>query len=82
MWRPTCTPGQVYPADYETDRRNRIALQRAKSSARSLRQALVEAAREEMLRDPKVFIMGEDVGLYAAPMELRVTCTRNLASGA
>jgi len=45
-------------------------------------QALVEAAREEMLRDPKVFIMGEDVGLYAAPMELRVTCTRNLASGA
>jgi pyruvate/2-oxoglutarate/acetoin dehydrogenase E1 component/TPP-dependent pyruvate/acetoin dehydrogenase alpha subunit len=27
-------------------------------------QALVEAAREEMLRDPKVFIMGEDVGFY------------------
>lgn len=27
-------------------------------------QALVEAAREEMLRDPSVFIMGEDVGLY------------------
>jgi pyruvate/2-oxoglutarate/acetoin dehydrogenase E1 component len=27
-------------------------------------QALVEAAREEMLRDPDVFIMGEDVGLY------------------
>lgn len=27
-------------------------------------QALVEAAREEMLRDPNVFIMGEDVGLY------------------
>ncbi len=27
-------------------------------------QALVEAMREEMLRDPKVFIMGEDVGLY------------------
>jgi 2-oxoisovalerate dehydrogenase E1 component len=27
-------------------------------------QALVEAAREEMIRDPKVFIMGEDVGLY------------------
>jgi len=26
--------------------------------------ALVEAAREEMLRDPNVFIMGEDVGLY------------------
>jgi 2-oxoisovalerate dehydrogenase E1 component len=28
------------------------------------RQALQEAAREEMLRDPRVFIMGEDVGLY------------------
>ncbi len=27
-------------------------------------QALVEAMREEMIRDPKVFIMGEDVGLY------------------
>ena len=27
-------------------------------------QALVEAAREEMQRDPEVFIMGEDVGLY------------------
>jgi pyruvate dehydrogenase E1 component alpha subunit len=28
------------------------------------RQALQEAMREEMLRDPNVFIMGEDVGLY------------------
>ncbi|HEY9078035.1 MAG TPA: pyruvate dehydrogenase complex E1 component subunit beta [Anaerolineaceae bacterium] len=27
-------------------------------------QALVEAMREEMKRDPKVFVMGEDVGLY------------------
>lgn len=27
-------------------------------------QALVEAMREEMLRNPNVFIMGEDVGLY------------------
>jgi 2-oxoisovalerate dehydrogenase E1 component len=27
-------------------------------------QALVEAQREEMQREPKVFIMGEDVGLY------------------
>lgn len=30
----------------------------------SYAQALVEAMREEMLRDPKVFIFGEDVGLY------------------
>jgi pyruvate/2-oxoglutarate/acetoin dehydrogenase E1 component/TPP-dependent pyruvate/acetoin dehydrogenase alpha subunit len=28
------------------------------------REALQEAAREEMTRDPSVFIMGEDVGLY------------------
>jgi 2-oxoisovalerate dehydrogenase E1 component len=30
----------------------------------SYAQALVEAQREEMLRDERVFIMGEDVGLY------------------
>ncbi len=30
----------------------------------SYSQALVEAMREEMLRDPEVFVMGEDVGLY------------------
>ena len=28
------------------------------------KEALVEAAREEMLRDDSVFVMGEDVGLY------------------
>jgi pyruvate/2-oxoglutarate/acetoin dehydrogenase E1 component/TPP-dependent pyruvate/acetoin dehydrogenase alpha subunit len=27
-------------------------------------QALVDAMREEMIRDPRVFVMGEDVGLY------------------
>ncbi len=30
----------------------------------SYAQALSDAMREEMLRDPKVFVMGEDVGLY------------------
>jgi len=30
----------------------------------SYADAIVEALREEMQRDPKVFIMGEDVGLY------------------
>jgi pyruvate/2-oxoglutarate/acetoin dehydrogenase E1 component len=30
----------------------------------SYSQALVEAMREEMLRDDKVFLMGEDIGLY------------------
>ena len=29
-----------------------------------MRDALREALREEMLRDPKVFLMGEDIGAY------------------
>jgi pyruvate dehydrogenase E1 component beta subunit len=29
-----------------------------------MRDALREALREEMLRDPRVFLMGEDIGLY------------------
>jgi 2-oxoisovalerate dehydrogenase E1 component len=39
---------------------------RSDSSIRQITyaQALQEAMREEMKRDPKVFIMGEDVGLY------------------
>ena len=35
----------------------------------TVRQAINEALAEEMLRDPKVFIMGEDIatgGAYAA----------------
>ncbi len=30
----------------------------------TFQQALIEAMREEMLRDERVFLMGEDVGLY------------------
>ncbi|MFZ6028979.1 MAG: alpha-ketoacid dehydrogenase subunit alpha/beta [Chloroflexota bacterium] len=58
-------PARFTPADYETDRRLRAAIARGEIGREiSYAQALVEAAREEMLRDPKVFIMGEDVGLY------------------
>jgi len=58
-------PAKFTPADYETDRRNRIAIAKGEVKRElTYAQALVEAAREEMLRDPKVFIMGEDVGLY------------------
>jgi 2-oxoisovalerate dehydrogenase E1 component len=58
-------PAKFTPADYETDRRNRIAMAKGEVKREiTYAQALVEAAREEMLRDPKVFIMGEDVGLY------------------
>jgi len=58
-------PSKFTPADYETDRRLRIAITKGEVKREiTYAQALVEAAREEMLRDPKVFIMGEDVGLY------------------
>ena len=58
-------PSKFTPADYETDRRLRLAIARGEEKREiTYATALVEAAREEMLRDPKVFIMGEDVGLY------------------
>ncbi|MGA2488636.1 MAG: thiamine pyrophosphate-dependent enzyme, partial [Anaerolineales bacterium] len=58
-------PTKFTPADYETDRRLRLAITKGEVKREiSYAQALVEATREEMLRDPKVFIMGEDVGLY------------------
>jgi pyruvate/2-oxoglutarate/acetoin dehydrogenase E1 component/TPP-dependent pyruvate/acetoin dehydrogenase alpha subunit len=58
-------PSKSTPADYETDRRLRLAIAKGEVKREiTYAQALVEAAREEMLRDPKVFIMGEDVGLY------------------
>jgi 2-oxoisovalerate dehydrogenase E1 component len=58
-------PLKTGPADIakEAELRQRV---RNDPSMRSISyaQALVEAMREEMLRDPRVFIMGEDVGLY------------------
>jgi len=58
-------PAKFTTADYETDRRLRAAIRDGSVKREiSYAQALVEAAREEMLRDPKVFVMGEDVGLY------------------
>ena len=58
-------PSKSTTADFETDRRLRIAIAKGEVKREiTYAQALVEAAREEMLRDPKVFIMGEDVGLY------------------
>lgn len=58
-------PSKFTAADYETDRRLRSDISKGLVKREiSYAQALVEAAREEMLRDPNVFIMGEDVGLY------------------
>jgi 2-oxoisovalerate dehydrogenase E1 component len=58
-------PFKFTVADYEADRRLRAAIAKGEVKREiSYAQALVEAASEEMKRDPKVFIMGEDVGLY------------------
>ena len=58
-------PSKFTAADYETDRRLRSDISKGLVKHEiSYAQALVEAAREEMNRDPNVFIMGEDVGLY------------------
>jgi 2-oxoisovalerate dehydrogenase E1 component len=58
-------PSKFTPADYETDRRLREEIRNGTVKRElSYAQALTDAAREEMLRDSRVFIMGEDVGLY------------------
>jgi 2-oxoisovalerate dehydrogenase E1 component len=58
-------PSHFTPAEYERDRQLRQAI-RSGSVERvlSYAQALVEAQREELLRDPRVFLLGEDIGLY------------------
>ena len=58
-------PSKFTRADYEADQRLRAALVKGEIKREiTYAQALVEAAREEMKRDSRVFIMGEDVGLY------------------
>jgi 2-oxoisovalerate dehydrogenase E1 component len=58
-------PDQVTQNDIDAERRLRETV-RTDSGMRviSYAQALQEAMREEMLRDKRVFILGEDVGLY------------------
>jgi len=58
-------PSKFTQADIEAERALRERVRRdPKMRTISYAQALVEAMREEMLRDERVFIMGEDVGLY------------------
>lgn len=59
-------PAKTTPADIDAERllRERIRREGDKIRQISYAQALQEAQREEMQRDPRVFIMGEDVGLY------------------
>ncbi|NLG49772.1 MAG: dehydrogenase [Chloroflexi bacterium] len=58
-------PFQVTPQEIEAERRLRERVRNdANMRKQSYGEALRDAMREEMLRDPNVFIMGEDVGLY------------------
>jgi pyruvate/2-oxoglutarate/acetoin dehydrogenase E1 component/TPP-dependent pyruvate/acetoin dehydrogenase alpha subunit len=59
-------PFQWTDEDYAKERRLRQLCREGGPGTHKvkLREALVEAAREEMLRDERVFVMGEDVGLY------------------
>ena len=58
-------PSKTTAADVEAERKLRERVASDKSMRQiSYAQALVEAQREEMLRDPKVFLFGEDIGLY------------------
>jgi 2-oxoisovalerate dehydrogenase E1 component len=58
-------PSKITQEDIESERQLRQRV-RADAGMRqiSYAQAIQEALREEMLRDPTVFVMGEDVGLY------------------
>lgn len=58
-------PSKTTQADVEVERNLREII-RTDPEIReiSYAQALQEAMREEMLRDDKVFLMGEDIGLY------------------
>ncbi len=58
-------PPKWTAADYEADRKWRAVIARGEVKREiSYAQALVEAQREEMLKDRRVFVFGEDVGLY------------------
>jgi 2-oxoisovalerate dehydrogenase E1 component len=64
------TPFKWTEAEYARERALREKCRSGDNGAPSgmrkvlYREALQEAAREEMLRDERIFIMGEDVGLY------------------
>lgn len=59
-------PARFTQSDYDTDRRLRAAIRENPGQFRQLTyaQAIGEALREEMIRDERVFCLGEDIGLY------------------
>jgi pyruvate/2-oxoglutarate/acetoin dehydrogenase E1 component/TPP-dependent pyruvate/acetoin dehydrogenase alpha subunit len=65
LYTDVFAPSKTTQADVDAEKKLREKV-RSSSEMReiSYAQALQEAMREEMLRDEKVFLMGEDVGLY------------------
>jgi 2-oxoisovalerate dehydrogenase E1 component len=59
-------PFQWTPADYARERELRQKCRAGGAGTHKIHywEAIRDALREEMLRDPAVFVMGEDVGLY------------------
>jgi 2-oxoisovalerate dehydrogenase E1 component len=58
-------PSKFTQTDYENDLRLRKAIRNGDvTRVLAYSQALVEAQREELQRDPRVFLFGEDIGLY------------------
>jgi pyruvate/2-oxoglutarate/acetoin dehydrogenase E1 component len=59
-------PSKTTQADVERERSLRERVRTGGPGTRKIRywQAIQEALREEMQRDPKVFLMGEDIGVY------------------
>ncbi len=58
-------PSKITAADVAAEARLREQVRNTPDMRQiTYAQALIEAAREEMKRDERVFIMGEDVGLY------------------
>ncbi|MBI3362921.1 MAG: dehydrogenase, partial [Chloroflexi bacterium] len=59
-------PSKIAPAEIAREAQLRVGVRKHDSGARQIayNQAIAEALREEMKRDPSVFIMGEDIGIY------------------
>ena len=65
LYKDVFAPSKFTPQDKADDEAWREKIRKGEVKREiSYAQALAEGMREEMLRDPKVFILGEDVGLY------------------
>jgi len=65
LYEDVYVPTETRPEDVRAERELRLAVRNSEQMRQiPYGQALNEALREEMARDARVFIMGEDVGLY------------------